>query len=80
MTPQRPAQGSPLGHASKPSDRYDPTLLFPIPRAEQRGQLGLAAGAPLPFFGADLWTRVRTVLAESARQADARDCEFDGAV
>lgn len=50
------AQGSPLGHVSKPSDRYDPTLLFPIPRADQRSQLGLAAHATLPFFGADLWT------------------------
>lgn len=63
MTPLQPpqgsavaAQGSPLGQASKPSDRYDATLLFPIARAEQRSQLGLGAAAPLPFFGADLWT------------------------
>ncbi len=63
MTPQQAApgadaaaQGSPLGHASRPSDRYDATLLFPIARAEQRGQLGLSAAATLPFFGADLWT------------------------
>ncbi len=50
------AAGSPLGRASRPSDRYDPTLLFPISRAQQRAALGLAGDATLPFFGADLWT------------------------
>ncbi|KAF1693611.1 NADPH-dependent 7-cyano-7-deazaguanine reductase QueF [Pseudoxanthomonas koreensis] len=34
---------------------YDPSLLFPIPRAGARAELGLAAGAPLPFAGHDRW-------------------------
>jgi len=45
---------SPLGKASAYADQYDATLLFPIPRAVKRAELGIA-GAP-PFFGADLWT------------------------
>src|SRR5690606_20403342 len=32
---------------------YDPSLLFPIPRAAGRGELGL--GAALPFAGHDRW-------------------------
>ena len=43
-----------LGKAATYSDRYDPSLLFPIPRADKRVELGL--GASVPFFGADLWT------------------------
>lgn len=45
---------SPLGKAAAYADQYDATLLFPIPRAVKRAELGIA-GAP-PFFGADLWT------------------------
>ncbi len=43
-----------LGQATVYSDHYDAALLFPIPRAPQRAELGL--GATLPFLGADLWT------------------------
>ena len=50
-TPER----SQLGRASAYADRYDPSLLFPIPRATQREAMGLHGNA-LPFFGADLWT------------------------
>lgn len=45
---------SPLGKASAYVDRYDPTLLFPIPRQPKREEIGIS-GAP-PFMGADLWT------------------------
>ncbi len=45
---------SQLGKASAYSDRYDPTLLFPIPRATKREEIGIHGAAP--FFGADLWT------------------------
>jgi 7-cyano-7-deazaguanine reductase len=45
---------SQLGKASSYADQYDASLLFPIPRAENRLELGIA-GAP-PFLGADLWT------------------------
>ena len=47
-------ENSPLGKASAYVDQYDPTLLFPMARADQRAGLGIV-GAP-PFFGADMWT------------------------
>lgn len=48
-----PEQSS-LGKVVVYADRYDPSLLFPLPRADKRAELGLKG--PLPFFGADLWT------------------------
>ena len=45
-----------LGQAVGYADQYDAALLQPLPRATQRSSLGLAAGAQLPFMGADLWT------------------------
>ena len=53
--PHGPAD-SQLGRAVSYPDHYDPTQLFPLPRATQRAALGLRADAPLPFTGADLWT------------------------
>ncbi|MDR0224828.1 MAG: NADPH-dependent 7-cyano-7-deazaguanine reductase QueF [Burkholderiaceae bacterium] len=46
---------SQLGKASAYVDQYDPSLLFPLPRAPKREEIGLQPGH-LPFFGADLWT------------------------
>jgi 7-cyano-7-deazaguanine reductase len=45
---------SELGKASAYVDQYDASLLFPIPRAVKRAEIGVTAQAP--FFGADLWT------------------------
>lgn len=45
---------SQLGKPACYADRYDPALLYPIPRAPKRAEIGLAGR--LPFFGADLWT------------------------
>jgi len=45
---------SQLGKSSTYFDQYDAALLFPIARRPKRDEIGLAA--PLPFFGADLWT------------------------
>ena len=45
---------SELGKASAYADQYDAGLLFPIPRADKRAEIGV--GAQAPFFGADLWT------------------------
>ena len=45
---------SQLGQKSAYVDRYDASLLFPIPRAGKRREIGIE-GAP-SFFGADLWT------------------------
>ena len=43
-----------LGQPTAYPERYDPTLLCPLPRAPKRAELGV--GATLPFLGADLWT------------------------
>ena len=45
---------SQLGKASAYVDQYDPSLLFPIPRAGKRAEIGIVGAAP--FFGADMWT------------------------
>ncbi|MFC7301058.1 NADPH-dependent 7-cyano-7-deazaguanine reductase QueF [Cognatiluteimonas weifangensis] len=45
----------PLGRAVAYPRAYDPALLYPIPRAQGRAQLGLADGAALPFIGVDRW-------------------------
>jgi 7-cyano-7-deazaguanine reductase len=45
---------SPLGKATSYPDRYQPDLLFPLPRAPQREFLG--PGGALTFDGADFWT------------------------
>jgi 7-cyano-7-deazaguanine reductase len=45
---------SQLGQSTAYADQYDPSLLFPIARAPQRQELGIAER--LPFLGADLWT------------------------
>ena len=45
----------PLGQATQYPDQYDPSLLFPIPRTENRLKLGLKEGQSLPFVGVDLW-------------------------
>ena len=45
---------SQLGKASAYADQYDASLLFPIPRADKRAEIGIDGSAP--FFGADLWT------------------------
>ena len=45
---------SQLGKTSSYIDQYDASLLFPIPRADKRAELGLTDTPP--FFGADMWT------------------------
>ncbi len=45
---------SQLGKPTPYIDQYDASLLFPIPRAVKREELGM--GETLPFFGADMWT------------------------
>jgi len=44
---------APLGHATGYPDTYDAALLFAVPRAPQRGEIGV--GTTLPFTGADVW-------------------------
>jgi 7-cyano-7-deazaguanine reductase len=45
---------APLGHATDYPDTYDASLLFAVPRAPQRTELGI--GDALPFTGVDTWT------------------------
>ncbi len=47
------AQHSPLGKAVVYQSEYDPSLLFPIPRAPKRAEIGVD-GTP-PFMGVDIW-------------------------
>ena len=44
-----------LGQQSAYPNQYDPGLLFPIPRSENRKKLGIEEGSHLPFLGVDLW-------------------------
>ncbi|MEO8778058.1 MAG: NADPH-dependent 7-cyano-7-deazaguanine reductase QueF [Rhodanobacter sp.] len=44
---------SPLGKDTVYADRYNPGLLFPIPRADKRREIGVAE--ILPFHGVDIW-------------------------
>lgn len=45
---------SQLGRASAYIDRYDASLLFPLPREGKRREIGITGS--VPFLGADLWT------------------------
>jgi 7-cyano-7-deazaguanine reductase len=56
--PANTPEGSQLGKASAYKDQYDPSLLFPLPRAAKREEIGVQVkkGSTLPFLGADLWT------------------------
>ena len=47
-------QDSSLGHEVAYPSHYDAGLLFPIPRAAGRAEIGIADGA-LPFIGHDRW-------------------------
>lgn len=45
----------PLGQNSSYPDQYDPSLLFPISRSENRLKLGIEENQAPPFFGVDIW-------------------------
>ncbi len=45
---------NPLGKSKPYSDTFDPSVLFPIARAQARAQIGVRE--PLPFQGLDRWT------------------------
>src|SRR5450830_931418 len=46
-----------LGKPSTYQSEYDNSLLFPIPHAAKREEIGIVAGTNqrLPFFGVDIW-------------------------
>jgi 7-cyano-7-deazaguanine reductase len=45
----------PLGQSTQYPDHYDPSLLFQIPRSENRLKLGIKENQALPFVGVDIW-------------------------
>jgi len=47
------AEASPLGKSAAYCNTYAPELLFPVPRAAKRAEIGV--GETLPFFGEDVW-------------------------
>jgi 7-cyano-7-deazaguanine reductase len=47
------SSGSPLGKRVAYETQYNPALLYPIPRAEKRAELGITN--VLPFVGMDIW-------------------------
>ena len=53
-TPHNTASASMLGKAAPYATQYDAGLLYPLPRAGKRAEIGIQGAAP--FFGADLWT------------------------
>lgn len=57
-TPEHSREHSPelsqLGKTSAYVDQYDAALLYPLPRAPKREEIGVPA--QVPFVGADLWT------------------------
>ena len=44
-----------LGQATPYPDQYDPSLLFPIPRFENRLKLDIQPNQAIPFVGVDIW-------------------------
>ena len=47
-------ENSQLGKSASYIDHFDASLLFPIPRAGKRGEIGITGETP--FLGADMWT------------------------
>jgi 7-cyano-7-deazaguanine reductase len=45
----------PLGQSTQYPDQYDPSLLFQIPRTDNRLKLGIKENQALPFVGVDIW-------------------------
>ena len=46
-------ENSSLGKTVSYGGQYDADLLYPIPRAEKRAEMGVET--PLPFYGVDIW-------------------------
>jgi len=63
-----------LGRTAVYPDRYDPDLLFPIPRAAQRAAIGV--GGPLPFHGVDVWNAYELSWLDSRGKPEVALAEF----
>lgn len=71
---KRPQSQSPLGRASVYPETYQPELLHPIARAQNRQSLGI--NAHLPFHGVDIWTAYELSWLNSAGIPQVAVAEF----
>jgi len=69
------ATKSTLGHATEYCDQYNPDLLFPISRQENRTELGIDSAA-LPFHGLDIWTAYEVSWLNAKGKPEVRVAEF----
>lgn len=65
---------SPLGKASPFPARYDPSLLYALPRSIARKDIGI--GGRLPFAGLDLWTCYELTWENSAAVPQVAVCRL----
>ena len=65
----------PLGHATSYPDTYDPALLFRVPRAPQREEIGIPAS--LPFTGSDQWTAFELTWLDERGKPEVAILAFD---
>ncbi|WP_449424583.1 NADPH-dependent 7-cyano-7-deazaguanine reductase QueF [Rhodanobacter lindaniclasticus] len=65
---------SPLGRDTVYADRYDASLLFPIPRADKRAEIGVAE--ILPFHGTDIWNAYELSWLDSRGKPQVALAEF----
>lgn len=65
---------NPLGHKTEYTDKYDASLLFPIPRTQSRDKLGLLGD--LPFRGNDRWTAYEISWLDTSGKPQVRMAEF----
>jgi 7-cyano-7-deazaguanine reductase len=63
-----------LGRTAVFPDRYDPALLFPIPRAKERAAIGI--GDPLPFHGVDIWNAYELSWLDACGKPEVALAEF----
>ncbi len=69
------AEQSHLGQSTAYADQYDASLLFPIPRQENRDELNIKL-ANLPFIGLDIWTAYEVSWLNAKGKPQVRIVEF----
>jgi len=67
--------GAPLGHATSYPETYDATLLFRVPRAPQRREIGIEG--TLPFTGGDRWTAFEFTWVDERGKPEVAIVAFD---
>ena len=67
--------GAPLGHATSYPETYDAALLFRVPRAPQRQEIGIEGA--LPFTGGDRWTAFELTWVDERGKPEVAIVSFD---